>query len=83
MLLFYLGKEAKDIGLVDELGGKEEAINAVKRLAGIETYKLSLYQRERTILDILAKLTESFGFSVGEGFGNTVFVKDDFEIKLQ
>ncbi len=80
--LFYLGTEAKDIGLVDELGGKDEAIAAVKRLAGIEEYELVLYQKQVTIFDLLNKLTHNFGFSIGEGFGSQVLAKDDFEIKL-
>ena len=32
----YLGSEAKDVGLVDELGGFDEAIEAAARLGGIE-----------------------------------------------
>jgi len=81
--LFYLGSEALDIGLVDELGGKDEAINAVKRMAGIEEYELILYQRQRTIFDVLTRLSEDFGFSIGEGFGSKVLAQDDFEIKLE
>lgn len=81
--LFYLGSEAKEIGLVDELGGKDEAISAVKRLAGIEKHELVIYQKKRSVFDILGKLSEDFGFSVGEGFGSKVLESDDFEIKLE
>ena len=80
--LFYLGTEAKEIGLVDELGGKEEAIAAVKRLAGIEKFELVSYQKQVTIFDLLNKLTHDFGFSIGEGFGSKIISQDDFEIKL-
>ena len=36
MVFFYLGKEAKELGLVDELGDKELAINITKKLANVE-----------------------------------------------
>ena len=32
--LFYLGAEAKDFGLVDEIGGKDEVINYIERKEG-------------------------------------------------
>jgi len=81
--LFYLGTEAKEIGLIDELGGKEEAIAALKDLAGIDTHELVFYQRKASLLDILSKLTNNFGYNVGEGFGDTLTIEKDFEIKLE
>ncbi len=82
--LFYMGTEAKEIGLVDELGGKEEAISAVKRLAGIDDYELVLYQKDLTFFDLLGKITENFGFRIGEGFGNTIISQnDDFQMALK
>ncbi len=81
--LFYFGMEAKDIGLVDELGGKNEAIATVKKLAGIETYELEFYQKQRSIFDILNRITEDFGYKIGEGFGDRLLSREDFDIKLE
>lgn len=80
--LFYIGTEALDIGLVDELGSKYNAINAVKRMAGIDKYELVLYQKKKTIFDVLGRLSENFGFKIGEGFGSKVLDSDNFEIML-
>ena len=82
--LFYIGTEAKEIGLVDELGGKEAAINAIKRLSDIEDYELVLYQKDLTFFDLLSRITEDFGFRIGEGFGSTITSQnDDFNIALK
>ena len=80
--VFYLGVEAKEKGLIDVLGGKQEAIDAAKNLAGIESYELIFYQKERSVFDILNKLINNFGYSVGEGFGEKVLAKEDFKITL-
>ncbi len=40
----YTGTEAKELGLVDELGGLDTAINLAAELAGIETVIVEYYQ---------------------------------------
>src|SRR5207244_3765966 len=40
---FYLGVEAKDAGLVDELGGKQEAIKYIEKKSGI-TVEITEYE---------------------------------------
>ncbi len=39
----WTGKVAKDIGLVDRIGGVEEALSAAADLAGLEKYRISEY----------------------------------------
>lgn len=39
----WTGLKAEEIGLVDRIGGLEDAIDAASNLAGIETYRLSEY----------------------------------------
>ncbi len=80
--LFYLGTEAKEIGLVDELGGKDLAIETAKKLAGISEYELEFYQQKKSFFDLLSSLSQNFGFSIGQGFGDRVLAQDDFEISL-
>ncbi len=81
--LFYLGIEAKEIGLIDELGGKEEAINATLKLANITNYELAVFRKERTIFDLLQRVTSNFGYSIGQGLGSEFKAEDEFEIKLE
>jgi protease-4 len=42
----YLGEEAKKLGLVDFLGGKDKAIELIKEKAGIEAYKIVDYAKK-------------------------------------
>ena len=57
----FLGQEAIELNLIDELGGKEEAVNASKRLAGISEAELVKFaekpndQRSRVITNTSTK----------------------------
>jgi len=82
--LFYLGTEAKEIGLIDELGGKEEAIAIVKKLAGVkEEPELVFYKSKKSIFDILNRVFNDFGFSIGRGIGKEFAIQENFDIKLE
>jgi len=72
--VFYIGSEAKDLGLVDILGGKEEAIKIIEKKLNI-TVKLAEYKREKTLLDVLSKLFHENSFFVGKGIGSAFFDK--------
>ena len=41
----WTGEKAKELGLVDELGGLDAAIAEAKELAGLETYRVSEYTK--------------------------------------
>ena len=41
----WTGEKAKELGLVDELGGLEEAIAEAQQLAGLENYRITEYPR--------------------------------------
>ena len=41
-----MGREAKSLGLVDYLGGKEKALAVAKEKAGITSYKLIDYNQK-------------------------------------
>jgi protease IV len=54
----WLGSQAKDHGLVDELGGLDTALAAVKKKAGIaagEAVTIVTYPERRTLLEMLMK----------------------------
>jgi protease-4 len=42
----YLGKEAKNLGLIDEVGGREKAVEIAARKANITKYKVIDYTRK-------------------------------------
>lgn len=60
----WLGKTAKDVGLVDELGGLQHAIIKAKTMAGISQdakFALKYYPRRETFQEKLTKFIESGG----------------------
>ncbi|MBS3150075.1 signal peptide peptidase SppA [Candidatus Woesearchaeota archaeon] len=70
---FYLGEEALDFGLIDELGSKDEAVNKVKELANIKDAELVSFKKETSILDVIQKLTSYNSFYIGRGIGFSLF----------
>jgi protease-4 len=60
----YTGARAKDLGLVDELGGRDEAFRLAKELAELnpeKLYPLAQYrERPRSILDCLGRAQHLF-----------------------
>ncbi len=55
----YSGTEAKELGLVDELGDLNTAINLAAELAGIEAPKVEYYQQPGLISRLLSGLIEA------------------------
>ncbi len=70
--VYYLGEEAKDVGLVDYLGGKDLAINVTKELAGITDAKIVTYEETPTLLDFFSKLESAGAFYFGKGFATAL-----------
>lgn len=53
----WAGKDALAIGLVDEIGGMEEAIQEAKEMAGIEAYKLVTYPKKKGAFQMLFNIS--------------------------
>ena len=72
--LFYLGVQAKELGLVDEIGGKDEAIAYIE---GKEKIKAEIveYEKEKGLLDILGDVMGRQSFFVGKGIGSSLLDK--------
>ncbi len=69
--LFYIGSEAKELGLVDILGGKDEVIKLLEKELNI-TVILVEYKKEKTLFDILGRVFSQQSFFVGEGIGSSI-----------
>ncbi len=69
----YLGYEAKENGLIDELGDENTAINIIKQSANITDAKLVYYKEKRTIFDILNQISSNSFYFLGEGIGSKLF----------
>jgi protease-4 len=73
--LFYLGAQAKELGLIDELGGKDEVIAYIETKEGIKV-DIAEYKKEKTLFDILSEILSKQSFFVGKGIGSYLFGKD-------
>lgn len=64
--IFYLGIEAKELGLVDVLGGKDLVEEQIKELTGIENPEYIEYRERRPLFDYL---TRASAYYIGRGIG--------------
>lgn len=69
--LFYTGSQAKELGLVDELGSKYEAIRYIEQKENIKA-EIVEYKKEKTIFDVLSNVMSEQSFFVGKGIGNAL-----------
>lgn len=66
---FFLGVEALERGLVDELGDKETAEGYLKKKLGLEKVEYVKYEKEKGLLETLMGVMGDYSFRVGEGIG--------------
>ena len=72
--LFYLGAQAKELGLADELGGIDEVVGYIEKKEGVKA-DIVEYKKEKTLLDVLSKVLSRQSFFVGKGIGSALFDK--------
>ena len=75
---FFIGAEAKELGLVDELGGREEVIAYVEEKIGEEADFVS-YETEKGFFESLGKIFNENSFYIGKGIGNSMFTKAELK----
>ncbi len=80
--MFYLGKEAYELGLVDYLGDKETAVDVAKKLANIKKAELVSYKPKQSWVDVLRRLTSEASFYVGQGIASGFRLEEDFELMV-
>lgn len=76
---FFLGVEALQLGLVDQLGGKDEAEMFMRNNYGLEDIDYSTYQHQAGFFELLTGVVSTFFFNVGEGIGS-MFTKQQFGV---
>jgi protease-4 len=64
----YLGSEAKELGLVDQLGGMEDAYNYINSTMGFAPEPIEL-SAPPTLLEALTGMLSQQSFSLGQGIG--------------
>jgi protease IV len=73
--LFYLGAEAKQLGLIDELGGKDEVIRYIEEKENIVAETVE-YKKEKGFFDLFRSSMSESSYFVGKGIGNSLFKRD-------
>ncbi|MDI9434525.1 MAG: S49 family peptidase, partial [Euryarchaeota archaeon] len=67
----YTGKQAKKLKLIDEIGGKDQALDIAAKLGGIHgPYKVITMKSSQSFSDILNTLSSKIGYSIGKGIGS-------------
>ncbi len=66
----YLGSEAKEMGLVDELGNKKDALKYIEKTLNITAKPVDYKQPTSFLSSISLMASESF-YSIGQGLGST------------
>ena len=79
--VFYIGKDAKDLGLVDELGGKYEVIKYLEEQEGI-VVEFKEFKEVKSFIDILAESMGDQFFQIGKGIGNGAVTAHDNNLLL-
>ena len=72
--MFYLGTQAKEFKLIDELGGKDEVVRYIENKEKIKA-EIVEYKKEKTLLDILSNVLSKQSFFVGKGISSSLFDK--------
>ncbi len=54
----YTGQQALELGLIDEFGNREDAVEGAKELAGLEEARVVRYTRTGTLRDLLLVTTQ-------------------------
>lgn len=75
----YLGFKAKDLGLVDELGGMPEVVKEIETKLNI-TADLARYSTKKTFVESLSASTHYAAYNIGRGIGTSLKPSNQFEI---
>lgn len=72
--MFFLGFEAKELGLVDEIGGREEAVELIKAELKLENVNIVEVSSKMGFFENLAGLTSRFRFLPSEYTHNEILL---------
>lgn len=78
----YLGTDALNLGLIDELGGKDEALRYIERKHNITAVPVE-YKEKVGILDVLGNVMSKQSFYVGQGIGSALYDKIEMNSYLR
>ncbi len=84
--IFYLGSEAKDLGLIDELGNNDNALAKMKVLTNSTELNLVRYEHNPSLLDYFNVVTNANAYAFGQGFAHEMVrasANNNLEVRAQ
>jgi len=66
---FFLGIEAFDLGLIDQFGNLQTAIEEAKKLANIPDAKIRTLERKQDLFNLLSQFSSEASYNIGRGIG--------------
>lgn len=79
----FLGAEAKQLGLIDEVGDYAVAEEYMKKTYTLDAIEYVRYEQEKGLLDVLLGVFNDFSFNAGRGFGASVIGQEQNKIMFQ
>ena len=73
---FYLGVEAINLGLIDQLGDLNTMEQYLKTTYTLEEVEYVRYERQAGFFDLLQNVLSRFSFSMGQGISSLLVEKD-------
>ena len=77
--IFYLGSEAKELGLVDELGDRQAGLDYIRKTQKIEPVLVE-YEAKKGLFELLNRVGSQAALRVGTGIGNVFFSSQQLPI---
>ena len=79
---FFLGIEAKELGLVDKLGNMNLAVEEAKKLANIKEAKLIVYEEKTSLFSLFNTAASEASFHIGRGIGTELKTSKEYSINV-
>jgi len=78
---WYLGQQAYELGLVDQLGGKKHAVMWIEDKEEIEA-SLAEYAKPKSFAELLTEMFSGNSFEMGRGIGKSLLEQDNGGVSL-
>jgi len=80
---FFLGVEAKELGLIDKFGNLDTAVEEAKQQANIKDAELFRYEERRGLFNIFGSASTELGYAIGRGIGAEVVNQEKNSVNIR
>ncbi len=75
---FFLGSEALELGLIDELGSKDESLRYIENTLNISA-SIVEYKKHKSFFEALSQTINQKSFYLGKGIGSSLLERSDIQ----